>query len=93
MASLFCLPFVSLLESMLKRITSVGVSAASFMSASTIGFYDLFILDKVVHRLSIPDLTVFQKVGQDFQEVRFTASKEAGNPHAHLWCCFYNPFL
>ena len=55
--------------------------------------YDLFILDKVVHRLSVPDLTVFQKVGQDFQEVRFTASKEAGNPHAHLWCCFYNPLF
>ena len=36
-ASLFCLLPVSLLESMLKRTTSVGVSAASFMSANTIG--------------------------------------------------------
>lgn len=55
--------------------------------------YNLFILDKIVHRLSVPDLTVFQKVGQDFQEVRFTASKEAGNPHAHLWRCSDNPFF
>ena len=55
--------------------------------------YDLLIFNKVIHRLSVPDLTVFQKVGQDFQEVRFTASKEAGNPHAHLWCCFYNPLF
>ena len=30
------------------------------------------------------DLSVLQKIGQDFQEVRFTASEEAGNPYAHL---------
>ena len=36
-ASLFCLLPVSLLESILKSTTSIGVSAASFMSASTIG--------------------------------------------------------
>ena len=55
--------------------------------------YDLLIFNKVIHRLSVPDLTVFQKVGQDFQEVRFTASKEAGNPYAHLWRCSDNPFF
>ncbi len=93
MASLFCLPFVSLLESMLKRITSVGGISRQLHIRQHHRIYDLLIFDEVVHRLSIPDLTVFQKVGEDFQEVRFTASKEARNPNAHLWRCSDNPFL
>ena len=55
--------------------------------------YDLLILNKVIHRPSVADLTVFQEVGQDFQEVRFTASKEAGNPYAHLRRCPDDPFF
>ena len=55
--------------------------------------YNLLILDKVIHRPSVADLTVFQKVRQDFQEVRFTASKEAGNPYAHLRRCPDDPFF
>ena len=55
--------------------------------------YNLPILDKVIHRPSVADLTVFQKVRQDFQEVRFTASKEARNPYAHLRRCPDDPFF
>ena len=51
---------------------------------------DLLVLDKVVHGLPVAHLTVLQKVGEDLQEVRFTTSKEAGNPHAHLRRCPHN---
>jgi hypothetical protein len=29
-------------------------------------------------------LAVLQKVGKDFQKMRFTTSKETGDPHTHL---------
>ena len=32
----------------------------------------------------IANLLVFQQIGQNFQEMRFTTSKEAGDPHAHF---------
>ena len=55
--------------------------------------YDLLVIYKVFHRLSVADLTVFQEVGQDFQEVRFTASEESGNPNTHLRCCSNDPLF
>ena len=31
-------------------------------------------------------IPVFQNIGQHFQEVRFTAAKETGNPHTNVRC-------
>ena len=45
---------------------------------------DLFIFRKVLQGFFAVHFAVGQQVGQDFQEVRFTAAKEAGNPDAHL---------
>ena len=54
---------------------------------------DLFIVDEVVKRLFAAHLTVLQKVGEYFQKVRFTASKETGNPNAHFWGSPHNALL
>ena len=54
------------------------------------GVNDLFVLNEIVQSLSTAHLAVLQKVGEDLQEMRFTASKEAGDPDAHLRRCTHN---
>ena len=54
---------------------------------------DLFVIHEIVDGLFAVDFPVSQQIGQDFQKVRFTASKEAGHPNAHLVCSADNPTL
>ena len=45
---------------------------------------DFFIVDEEIPCVLIAHLLVFQQIGQDLQKVRFTASKETGDPYAHF---------
>ena len=55
--------------------------------------FDFFIFLKIFQSSLSIDCFIFQKIRQNFQEVGFTTSKEAGNPHAHFICCSGNPTL
>ena len=54
---------------------------------------DFLVFHKEVKCPSVTDPLVRKKIGQDLQEVRFTTSKEAGDPYAHLRCSSENAFL
>ena len=49
--------------------------------------------DKVVDSMSVSDLFILKQIGQNFQEMRFTASKETGNPDTHFGCGSLNSFF
>ena len=42
------------------------------------------VVNKVINGPLAADFLVIQNVRKDLQQVRFTTSKETGNPHAHL---------
>ena len=46
----------------------------------------LKLFTKTLHTANAFYLFIFQKVGKHFQEVRFTTSKETGNPNTHIGC-------
>ena len=54
---------------------------------------DFLVFHKVIERAPVAHLLILQQIGQNLQEVRFTASKEAGDPDAHLRCRTDNSFL
>ena len=54
---------------------------------------NLLILNEVVDGMFVSDLFILKQIGQDFQEMRFTTSKEAGNPDTHFRCGSLNTFF
>ena len=46
----------------------------------------LKLFTETLHTANAFYLFIFQKVGKHFQEVRFTTSKETGNPNPHIGC-------
>ena len=46
----------------------------------------LKLFTETLHTANAFYLFIFQKVGKHFQEVRFTTSKETGNPNTHIGC-------
>ena len=50
------------------------------------GICDFVVLDKVVKCRLTVHLLIANQIGKHLQKVRFTASKEAGNPHADTVC-------
>ena len=46
----------------------------------------LKLFTETLHTVDAFYLFIFQKVGKHFQEVRFTTSKETGNPNTHIGC-------
>ena len=54
---------------------------------------NLLIFDKVVDGMFVSDLFILKQIGQNFQEMRFTTSKEAGNPDTHFRCGSLNTFF
>ena len=54
---------------------------------------NLLIFDKVVDGMFVSDLFILKQIGQNFQEMRFTTSKEAGNPDTHFRCSSLNTFF
>ena len=51
------------------------------------------VLYKEIKGMSVIDLFILQKIGQDLQEVGFTASKETGDPYTHFRCCAEDSLL
>ena len=45
---------------------------------------DFLIIYEIINGPLAADYFIVQNVGEDLQQVRFTTSEEAGNPHAHL---------
>jgi len=46
----------------------------------------LKLFTETLHTANAFYLFIFQKIGKHFQEVRFTTSKETGNPNTHIGC-------
>ena len=54
---------------------------------------NLLIFDKVVDGMFVSDFFILKQIGQNFQKMRFTTSKEAGNPDTHFRCASLNTFF
>ena len=55
--------------------------------------HDLLVFHKEIQCVPVTDQFILQQIGQDLQEMRFTTSEEAGDPHAHLRRGSEDPFL